>query len=102
MNSAQNGPRDIDVKTSKFLPENAMVVLPLSSRVEWCPWFPRSVMVWVVLVFVRTYGDNGKEERGTGERDRGRGRVSVCVSVCVCGPTHATPHKTTHNVTKTN
>ena len=84
MNSAQNGPRDIDVKTSKFLPENAMVVLPLSSRVEWCPWFPRSVMVWVVLVFVRTYGDNGKEERGTGERDRGRvKRDSVCAGVCV-------------------
>ena len=84
MNSTQNGHRRIDVKTMCFSPENATVVFPSTSRAQMCPWFPRSVMVWVVLVLVRTYDDNGKEERDTGERDRGRvKRDSVCAGVCV-------------------
>ena len=57
--------------------------------------------------FVRTVSmEKGGREHGRDrekiEGERERERDSVSVWECVCGPTHATPHKTTHNVTKTN
>ncbi|KAB2609865.1 hypothetical protein D8674_037210 [Pyrus ussuriensis x Pyrus communis] len=83
-----------------------MVVLLSTSRVQWCSWFPRRVMVWVSLVFgrmslkkeeERMIEDSERErerERETEKRQRKREsweRKRVCV--CVTLPL-TTPHKT--------